>query len=110
MYRGTSFSGKIFDTNMDSSFRHTEPLSYTIGTGGNIKGFDEGILMLKKGAVAKIYIPSMIAFGPTPGSELIKPFENVVFDVTVTDVQDKAPQAPVQKPPVKNIDKAQQKK
>jgi len=48
--------------------------------------------LLRKGAVAKFYIPSVLAYGgnPNPASG-IKPWENLIFEVTVTDVQDKQP-------------------
>ena len=99
-YTGTSFSGVIFDSNIEPGFYTTEPLSFTVGTigpGGMIKGFDESMKFLKKGAVANIYIPSLLAYGPNPGTDKIKPFENIQFSITVLDVQDKAPVKPIQK-------------
>lgn len=91
MYKGSTFGGKVFDTNMDSSFHHTEPLPMVVGGTGMIKGFDEGLHELSKGAKAKLYIPSMLAYGPQPPSPDIKPFENLIFEIEVLDVKDKAP-------------------
>ena len=96
-YTGITFSGKKFDSNTDTSFHHSEPLPFVAGTGGMIKGFDEGAVFLKPGAVAKIYIPSMLAWAGQPATPLIKPYENVIFDVTVHEVSDKAPAQPVMK-------------
>ena len=93
-YTGVSFSGVTFDSNIDSSFGHTEPLTFVVGTASMIKGFDEAMKFLKKGAVANIYIPSMLAYGPSPQSPKIKPFEHIQFNVTITDVKDKAPLQP----------------
>jgi FKBP-type peptidyl-prolyl cis-trans isomerase len=109
MYKGTTFSGKTFDTNMDTSFHHTDPLRYTVASGQMIRGLDNGIKLLKNGSHAKIYIPSMLAYGPNPPSPDIKPFENLVFEVRVMDVQDKAP-APKNMVPSIKVDTAQARK
>lgn len=95
-YTGTTFSGTKFDSNTDTAFHHTEPLGFVVGAGQMIKGFDEGVKMMKPGSSGRIYIPSLLAYGERPGSPLIKPFEHLVFDVQVLDVKD----AP---PPVKNM-------
>ncbi len=91
-YTGRTFAGKVFDSNTDSSFKHVTPLSFTVGTvgtGGMIKGFDEGMNFMRKGTVARVYIPSLLAYGANPGSPLIKPYENLIFDIEVTEVKDK---------------------
>lgn len=110
-YTGVSWSGKKFDSNTDSSFQHVGPYPFVAGTGAMIKGFDEAVQFLALGGKAKVYIPSMLAYAGNPGSALIKPFENLIFDIEVVSIQDKEPtQAPVtQQPPVK-VDMPQQNK
>lgn len=97
-YTGTSWSGKKFDSNTDSAFGHMEPLSYVAGTppgpGAMIKGFDEGVMLMKLGSKAKVYIPSMLGYAGSPNSPLIKPFENLIFEIEILNVQDKAPLPP----------------
>lgn len=90
-YTGTSFSGTRFDSNTDTAFHHVEPYGFTVGAGEMIKGFDEGIMLLNKGGKAKVYVPSMLAYGGNPGSPLIKPYEHLIFEVEVVDVQDSRP-------------------
>ena len=93
-YTGVSFSGVTFDSNVDSSFGHTELLSFVVGSvgpGSMIRGFDEGMRFLRKGAVAKIYIPSMLAYGPSPSSDKIKPYEHIMFEISVSDVSNSKP-------------------
>jgi FKBP-type peptidyl-prolyl cis-trans isomerase FkpA len=98
-YKGTAFdSHKVFDSNMDTTSGGKPLLSFTIGSGEMIRGFDEGLRSLKVGGSGTIYIPSLLAFGATPGTENIKPFEAVIFDVTVVSLQDKAPVQPMQLP------------
>jgi FKBP-type peptidyl-prolyl cis-trans isomerase FkpA len=93
-YKGTTFAGKVFDTNMDNSFNHTEPLSFVVGAQPMIKGFDEGIKGLKEGAKAKLYIPSSLAYGTNSPSPDIAPNTNMIFDIEVLKVSDKAPSTP----------------
>ena len=55
------------------------------------KGFTDGIRLLRKGSVAKIYIPSSLAYGSTGNPPAIGPNEHLIFDIKVEDVQEKAP-------------------
>ena len=97
-YTGTSWSGKRFDSNIDTAFHHAEPYSFVAGVGQMSKGFDEAILFLKKGGTGKIYIPSLLAYGAQPGTPLIKPYENLMFDIELVDIKDKAPVQPTMPP------------
>lgn len=92
-YKGQNFAGKVFDTNMDNSFNHTDPLSFVVGASPMIKGFDEGVRALSKGTKARLYIPSSLAYGTQSPSPDIKPNENLIFDIEVLDVADQAPTA-----------------
>ncbi len=93
-HTGTTFEGKKFDSNTDSAFNHVQPLSFTVGAGQMIKGFDEAMKFMKPGGSAKVYMPSILGYGatPPPGSTVIKPYENLIFEFTITDVKDKAPE------------------
>lgn len=95
-YRGQTFAGKVFDSNLDSTFGHTEPYGLVIGSRGSIEGWDDGLRLFKKGGKGKLYIPSLLAYGPNPpqGSPF-KPFDNLIFDVEVVDITD-APATPAQ--------------
>lgn len=93
-YTGTSFSGVKFDSNTDTSFHHTEPLPFVVGTGSMIKGVDESVTLLKPGGVAKVFIPSMLGYAGQPGSPLIKPYEHLIFDIEIKEVKDQAPPRP----------------
>jgi peptidylprolyl isomerase len=79
-YTGYFTDGKIFD----SSVSRGTPLSFEVGVGRVIKGWDEGLLQLNKGSKARLIIPSHLAYGdrqtgPIPaGSTLI-------FDVELID-------------------------
>jgi FKBP-type peptidyl-prolyl cis-trans isomerase FkpA len=93
-YKGMTFAGKVFDSNMDTTFHHTEPLGFTVGKGQMLKGFDEAVALLKKGDKARLYLPAALAYGERPPSPAIGANENLIFEVEVLDVLDKAPEMP----------------
>jgi FKBP-type peptidyl-prolyl cis-trans isomerase len=90
-YTGRTFDGVTFDSNTDSTFNHVEPLSFTVDNEEMIKAFDEAVKVLRKGAKARFYIPSMLAYADRPSSPLIKPYDKLIFEIEVTDVQASAP-------------------
>lgn len=85
-YTGRLLSGKAFDSNTDPEFHHTEPFTLTLGAGQVIKGWDEGLALLNKGAKAVLYIPSGLAYGSQDRSPTIPANSVLVFDVEITDI------------------------
>ena len=76
------------DTNMDTSFHHTNALTFEIGSKYMMKPVDEAIRGLKKDGHAKIYIPAMVAAsGNTQGME--NSYDDIIFEVKVLDVKEK---------------------
>lgn len=101
-YTGTSWSGKRFDSNTDTTFHHVAPYSFVAKGGQMMKGFDEAMLLMRPGGSAKLYIPSLLAYGANSNSPLIKPYEHLMFDVEMVKVEDKEPareQLPSMPPP-----------
>jgi len=84
-YRGTTFAGKTFDTNMDSSFHHPEPLRFVVGANSMIQGLEDAVRLLKKGGKGKVFVPAVLAYGPNPGPGG-STYENLIFDIEVIDV------------------------
>lgn len=87
-YTGTGLNGTKFDSNVDPQFKHVEPFVFPAGVGQVIRGWDEGILLLKKGSEARFFIPSPLGYGqqnmgPEMGSNAI-----LIFDVEILDVED----------------------
>lgn len=92
-YTGKLLNGNTFDSNTDSAFHHTQPFELELGKGHVIKGWDEGLQLLKKGAKATLYIPSYLAYGSQDRSPQIPANSILVFDVQILDVQDKKDQS-----------------
>lgn len=91
LYRGKTLAGKVFDTNMDSSFNHTAPMDMVLGSQPLIKGFNEGLKALKQGDKANIYIPSTQAYGAQSPSPDLPANSNLIFEVEILKVSAQAP-------------------
>ena len=82
-YTGTLLNGKKFDSSRDNGGK---PFEFELGKGQVIKGWDEGIAMMKKGGKAILIIPSSIAYGDSDKG-IITPYSTLVFDVELMDVK-----------------------
>jgi FKBP-type peptidyl-prolyl cis-trans isomerase FkpA len=95
-YTGKLLDGTSFDSNQDPKFGHTEPFKFQLGSGQVIKGWDEGIALLNKGAKAKLIIPSPLGYGTrampgNPNNEKGIPANSIlVFDVEMLGAKDMA--------------------
>ena len=94
-YEGMFLDGTYFDTSVEEAAkangifnpqRPYGPFDFDLGVGQVIKGWDEGIAMLKEGGKARLIIPSKIAYGsaPRPGA----PYSTLIFDVELIEVID----------------------
>ena len=81
-YRGTLLNG----TEFDSSHKRGEPAEFPLN--GVIKGWTEGLQLLKEGGKATLYIPPALAYGArgTPGGP-IGPDETLTFEVELLKVK-----------------------
>jgi FKBP-type peptidyl-prolyl cis-trans isomerase FkpA len=90
-YSGVSWSGVKFDSSTDPAFGHVEPYSFNVGTGSMIKGFDEAVMMMQKGAKIKVYVPAALGYGAQGREPKIKPNEHLIFDLELLDIKAQAP-------------------
>lgn len=95
-YAGYLLDGTLFDTSMPEiakannifdTERPYEALPVNVGMGQVIPGWDEGLMLLKKGSKGKFIIPSPLGYGENGAGAMIPPNSILVFDVEVTDVQ-----------------------
>ena len=106
MYKGTLLNSSVpFDTNMDPKGQNTAPMMVNVGSTGGpnsvIPGMDEAFRLFGKGGKGKMFIPSMLAYGPNGSAPVIPAFANLVFEIEVIDVATPAPAAPAPVQPKK---------
>lgn len=82
-YTGSLPNGSVFD----SSYKRNQPISFQLGIGRVIKGWDEGIALLKVGGKAKLIIPYFLGYGEYGHPPVIPPKATLIFDVELTDVK-----------------------
>jgi len=82
-YTGKLANGHVFD----SSLARNEPIEFSVGTGRVIKGWDEGILLLKEGEEATFLIPPNLAYGENGAGGVIPPNAWLIFEVKLVSVK-----------------------
>jgi FKBP-type peptidyl-prolyl cis-trans isomerase len=82
-YTGKFQDGKVFD----SSVSRGDPITFRLGVGQVIKGWDEGIALMKVGGKAQLIIPSALGYGERGAGGVIPPNATLVFDVELVAVK-----------------------
>ena len=76
------YKGMLIDeTVFDSSYKRNQPIEFNVGIGQVIPGWDEGIMLLKKGEKAKFIIPSNLGYGEAGAGGVIPSNAILVFEV-----------------------------
>ena len=73
----------IDGTVFDSSVQRGQPISFAVT--GVIKGWTEGLQLMKEGAKYEFYIPSGLAYGPQ-GNQGIPPNSVLFFEVELIKI------------------------
>lgn len=79
LYKGSLIDGTVFDETKNRN----NPLEN--GVGQFIKGWTEGLQLMKKGAKYKFFIPQELAYGSQQRGSTIKPYSALVFEVELID-------------------------
>jgi len=79
-YKGSTIDEKVFD----SSYKREKPATFPLGR--VIKGWTEGLQLIKEGGKAKLYIPSQLAYGIQGAGENIGPGETLIFEVELIEI------------------------
>jgi peptidylprolyl isomerase len=82
-YTGFLMGGKVFD----SSIERGQPISFELGQGRVIKGWEEGIALMHVGDKLRLIIPSNLGYGPNGAGGVIPPNATLLFDVELVNVK-----------------------
>ena len=82
-YTGTLTNGVKFDSSQDRG----QPISFPLGQGRVIKGWDEGIGKMHVGDRAILVVPSSIGYGPS-GRGPIPPGATMIFVVELVEIKE----------------------
>ncbi|MCU0327693.1 MAG: peptidylprolyl isomerase [Chitinophagales bacterium] len=80
-YRGYLTNKTVFD----QSFGR-DPFQVLVGSGEVIPGWDIGLTQLREGEKATLIIPAYLAYGERGVDKVIKPNENLLFDIQVLQI------------------------
>lgn len=95
-YTGRLLDGTMFDSSVESDARRGniyadgrtyEPLTYTVGQMGLIKGWEDGIMGQPEGSILQLVMPSSLGYGSRGAGEMIPPFSPLVFDIEIVSVK-----------------------
>lgn len=81
-YTGTLVDGKKFDSSRDRGV----PIEFTLGEGQVIKGWDEGIALMRVGGKLRLIIPPELAYGNKAVGDVIPANSTLIFDVELMSV------------------------
>lgn len=79
-YEGTLLDGTVFD----SSYRRDEPCDF--GLNQVIRGWTEGVQLMKEGAKYRFFIPYKLAYGERGAGQDIPPYAALIFVVELIKV------------------------
>ncbi|WP_323794974.1 FKBP-type peptidyl-prolyl cis-trans isomerase [Nisaea sp.] len=81
------YTGWLLDgTKFDSSHDRNQPLTFTLGAGRVIQGWDLGVVGMKVGGKRELVIPSKLAYGARGAGGVIPPNAPLRFEVELISV------------------------
>jgi peptidylprolyl isomerase len=82
-YIGTLPNGTKFDSSRDRG----QPISFVLGAGRVIRGWDEAVAAMKIGTRAILTIPPAMGYGAQGSGNVIPPNATLIFDVELLEAR-----------------------
>lgn len=84
------YTGKLEDgTVFDSSLTRNSPISFNLGSGQVIKGWDQGLFDMCIGEKRRLVIPPELGYGARGAGGVIPPNAVLVFDTEMVSIKGK---------------------
>jgi FKBP-type peptidyl-prolyl cis-trans isomerase FkpA len=83
-FRGFFLDGRAFD----SSYERGQPVTFILGRGEVIPGWDEAIALMSEGGKAKLILPASLAYKDQHRGN-IKPYTPLIFEIELLNVGDR---------------------
>ncbi len=104
-YKGTLLDGQEFD----SSYKRNKPVTIPLAGSNNIiKGWSEGVQLMRGGSKYRLFIPPGLAYGDKQAGPAIGPNSLLIFEAEMVGIEPQGTAAPA--PEKKEEKKAQTKK
>lgn len=94
---GMLYRGWIYDTQkgrqgqqFDACLDRRKPFEFELGAGRVIKGWDEGVMGMKKGGKRVLIVPPGLAYGDRGAGGVIPPGATLLFEVEVVSITGEA--------------------
>lgn len=89
-----NYTGWLYDENakdhhgakVDSSYDHGQTISFTLGEGQVIPGWDRGIKGMRVGGKRTLLIPPKLGYGGRRVGNVVPPNASLVFDIELVSV------------------------
>ena len=86
-----TFQGTLEDgTEFDSSYPRGSPLTFTLGSGQVIKGWDQGLLGMCEGEKRRLVIPPELGYGKAGAGAKIPPDSTLIFETELVKIERKS--------------------
>ena len=79
-YEGRLIDGTVFD----SSYERGQPAEFSLQ--GVIRGWTEGLQLMKEGGKYELYVPADLAYGKRGGGQIIGPNETLIFTIELLEI------------------------
>ncbi len=81
------YTGRLLDGTVFDSSEGKEPLTYTVGKMGLIRGWEDGVMGQPEGTQLQIIMPSALGYGSQGAGQRIPPYSPLVFDIEIVSVK-----------------------
>jgi FKBP-type peptidyl-prolyl cis-trans isomerase len=86
-YTGWLYKNGAKGAEFDSSKKAGKPITFRLGAGQVIKGWDEGVSGMKTGGQRTLIIPPGLAYGAVGANGVIPPNATLIFEVELVSVR-----------------------